>query len=75
MYRTISWLFVSLVRFSVTLRSRRMTMMEFVTAKTSDSVWLMRMTANPLLAQLANQLQHLLLLDNAKVIGGFIDDH
>ena len=42
MSRTISWLFVALVRFSVTLRPQCMTTVRLVTAKRSGSVWLMR---------------------------------
>ena len=74
-YCTISWLFVSLVRFSATLRPLCMTTMRFVTANTSGNVWLMRMTGTRFFAKFANQIEHLALLDDAKVVRRFVHDH
>ena len=47
MYCTSSWVFVSVVRFSVTLRPLCITMRRSETAKTSGSVWVIRMTGTP----------------------------
>jgi hypothetical protein len=51
-----------------------LTTIRSVTANTSGRVWLIRMT-DALRLQLADQIQHLALLDHAQVVGRLVHDH